>query len=274
MVDPARPYLYAIDRVNNEFLFVNLETKALENSVFVGSTPVDMALSEDGNKMYVANFGSTEIAIVDLETQEVGPNIFVDPAESTWDGNPYRIAMTTDGTLVYTSEDQWNDVKLVDAETGVFIAVAGSIYEPDLTASPDGTKVFAAESGSTGSRLHRFDVTATTITEVDESPESSLYGERLAVVSGDGQYVFYAGQKILASNLQSVLGQFSEIIQASNDDGSLVAGTTNIFDGTTFSVIAPLVAATSVMAMSPDDSTLYLYDLNTSRIYIQDLTDL
>ena len=36
-VDPTRPYLYALDRVNNELLFVNLDTLTLEESIYLGS---------------------------------------------------------------------------------------------------------------------------------------------------------------------------------------------------------------------------------------------
>jgi hypothetical protein len=273
LVDPERPYLYALDRVNNSLVFVNLESSEVEKTIFVGSTPVDMDMSDDGSELFIANFGSTEIGIVDLEAQEIGRTIFVDTSQGTWQGNPYRLAVTANGTLAFTSEDQWNNVKLVNAETGVHITAAGSIYQPDLVASPDGTVLYAAESGSTGSAIIRFDVTETTLTEVDKSATAEQYGSRLAVLSGDGRFLFYAKRKILASNLQSILGEYSEIIHASNDDGSLVVGTTNVFDGDTFAVLGPLVVSTQVIAMTADATTVYLYDVNTSRIYVQDLTE-
>jgi DNA-binding beta-propeller fold protein YncE len=273
LVDPERPYLYAVDSVNNAFLFINLEERTLEKSIFVGSNPVDLDINDDGSAVYVANFGSTQISVVDLETQELGDNIFVDTSAGTWEGNPYRLALTADDTLVFTSEDQWCDLKLVNAKNGGSITSAGSVYEPDLTASADGTHLFVGEYGSTGSALHRFDVTATTLTEADVSGEASGYGAREVVLSGDGKYVFYAKQKFLAMNLKSVLGQFSEYIHVANDDGSVAVGKTNVFDGETFSILGALPVATDVMALSADDATLYLYDTNTSRIYIQDMRE-
>lgn len=68
--------------------------------------------------------------------------------------------------------------------------------------------------------------------------------------------------------------QFSETIYATNADGSLAIGNVHIFDGVTFSVKAPLPISTTVLALSADYKTLYLYDINTSRIYIHDLTAL
>jgi DNA-binding beta-propeller fold protein YncE len=171
-------------------------------------------------------------------------------------------------TLAFTSEDQWNDIKLVNALTGANLQAIGSIYEPDLVATPDGTTVYAGESGSTGSALHRYDLVSGKLTEVDTSTEAGGYGDRLVIMSRDGTYVFYAGQKFLAKNLKSVLGTFSESILVSNKDGSVAVGAKNIYDGTTFSIKHPLPLSTSVMALSADDSTLYLYDDSSSTIYV------
>jgi len=87
----------------------------------------------------------------------------------------------------------------------------------------------------------------------------------------DGKYVYYAGRKFLANNLKSVLGTFSEAIVAINSDGSLAIGAMHIFDGTTFAVTRMTPLATSTMAVSPDDKTLYLYDSMSSHIYVYQL---
>ena len=84
----------------------------------------------------------------------------------------------------------------------------------------------------------------------------------------DGKYVFYAGMKLLAKNLKSVLGTFSEVILATTSDGSVAIGASKIFDGTTFSVKRMTPLSTTRMAVSPDDKTLYLYDTTSSRIYL------
>ena len=270
-VDPVRPYLYALDRVNNSFLFVNLETKSLEKSIFVGSSPVDLDFDADGLEAFVANFGSTEIAVVDLDAQEVARTLFVDTSAGTWDGNPYRLAVTAFNTLVFTSEDQWNDLKLVNATNGGAIAAVGSIYSPELAATADGTTLFVAESGGD---LYRYTVTESTLTQVDATGDGFGSGDGLAVLTGDEQYVFYGRQKILSSNLQSVLGEFSEPVLASNDDGSLVVSASYVYDGNDFGILAPTSVTTQVLALSNDARTLYLYDIATSRIYLQDLSDL
>ncbi|HEV8246576.1 MAG TPA: hypothetical protein VGP93_12445, partial [Polyangiaceae bacterium] len=193
LVDPVRPYLYAIDRVNNNFLFINLDSRTVEKTIFVGSSPVDLDIDDAASEVFVANFGSTGISVVDLSTQDIGRTMFVDTTQGTWDGNPYRLALTAEGTLAYTSEDQWQDVKLVSSTDGAFVLATGTLFQPDLVASPDGTKLYVAESGLSSIALHRFDVTATTLTEVDTSNSVSAYGSRSVVMSGDGTYVYFAG---------------------------------------------------------------------------------
>ncbi|HWA78254.1 MAG TPA: hypothetical protein VG937_38225 [Polyangiaceae bacterium] len=266
--DPKRPYLYAVDKVNNSLLFVNLNSRKVEKSIFVGSAPVDLDLGLDANELYVANFGSTQISVVDLEKQEIGRSLFVDTSKGIWDGNPYRLAVTANDTLVFTSEDQWNDLKLVNAQNGGSIAAVGSLYSPDLEATADGAFLFVGESGSSNG-LHRFAVTEATLQEVDQSTAG---GARKVVLSGDEKFVFYGSNKILAANLKSVLGKFAETIYATNADGSLAIGNASIFDGNTFATLASLPVSTTVMATSADGATLYLYDIKTSKITLVDLS--
>ncbi len=109
---------------------------------------------------------------------------------------------------------------------------------------------------------------------MDVSGDLGGYADRSVVISGDGAYLFYAGQKILATNLASTLGNFSENIYAANEDGSVAIGSEHIFDGVTFSVIRALPISTTKMVLSADGQTLYLYDDMTSRIFIYSLADL
>ena len=266
-VDPKRPYLYGVDKVNNSLHFVNLNTNTVDKTIYVGSTPVDLDINIEGTTLYVANFGSTEIAMVDLTTQSLAGSIFVDTTVGTWTGNPYRLVCTAGDTLVYTSNDQWQDVKLVDAVTGTTLNYAGSIYAPSLAASPDGTIVYAG--GTDGlNDLTRFNIVNNKLQSVDGSQSA---GGTNVIASRDGQYVFASTQKLLAKNLMTVLGTFSETILAINDDGSVAVGASHIFDGTTFSAKRLTPLSTNTMAMSADGTTLYLYDTASSRIYVASL---
>jgi len=264
MVDPKRPYIYGIDKVNNSLHFINLTTNTVEKTIFVGSSPSDLDINLQGTTLYVANFGGTQIATVDLDTRVMSGALVVDTTVGTWDGNPYRIACTAGDTLVFTSMDQWNDLKLVDALTGAALDHTGSVYEPDLVASPDGTRLYVGEQGGLNG-VTRYDIVSKKLQQVDSSPST---GGAHVLASKDGKYVFYSTQKILANNLKSVLGTFSEPILAINQDGSVAIGAKSIYDGTTFAVKRATPLMTSTLTVGPDGATLYLYDTMSSRIYL------
>jgi len=102
--------------------------------------------------------------------------------------------------------------------------------------------------------------------QVDISDRAQLGGR--VQVTRDGLHIFYGNRKYLAKNLKSVLGTFTESILAISADGSTVVGTASIHDGNTFAITRPLPISATVMALSADDSTLYLYDTMSSRIYL------
>lgn len=261
-VDPKRPYLYAIDTVNNSLLFVNTATNTVEKTIFIGSKPQDLDINVAGSELYVANFGASQIAVVNLETREQARALTVATKVGTWGGNPYRVACTAADTLVFTSQDQWQDLKLVSAQTGANFGAYGTLYSPQLVASPDGTHLYASGDG-----VVRYDVVGNQLVQADKSDYGELGSESL-ILTGDGKYLFSGPRKVLATNLKSVLGTLSEPALAANSDGSVVIGKTQIFDGTTFAIKSPLPLSTAILALSADDKTLYLYDTKTSRIYI------
>src|SRR5258708_7871731 len=55
--DPQRPWIYAVDRENSEILFVNLESRKIENRLYVEKDPTDCDIDAMGNFLYVANKG-------------------------------------------------------------------------------------------------------------------------------------------------------------------------------------------------------------------------
>jgi DNA-binding beta-propeller fold protein YncE len=265
LADRRRPYLYAVDTVNNSLLFVNTSSNMLEKTIFIGSRPIDLDINPAGTELYVANFGATEVAVVNLETREKTRALAVDTQVGTWDGNPYRLACTAGDTVAFTSMDQWQNIKLVNAATGTNLDVAGDLYAPDLVASPDGSHLYASGDG-----LVRYDVTGGKMVTADSLNITSSISGHLSV-SGDDKYLFVGNKKILTKNLQSTLGTFSESILLANNDGSIAIGAQHVFDGNTFAVVRTLPLVGSALALSADEATLYIYDQMTSRIYLYGL---
>lgn len=262
LVDPARPTLYALDRTNNLLHFVDLVNNEVTSSIYIGSRPVDLDISPDGKELFVANFGSTELAVVDLDSQTMARTVFVDTSQGTWEGNPFRLAVTAFNTLVYTSQDQWNDVKMVNATNGGHLFTQGSYYSPDLAANSDGTILFVAESGK---GIHRLAVSESSLDVVDSN--DSVNGSSRVVMSANDEFAFFGRSKVRATNLKDVVGEFSEPILAASYDGSLAISQSAVFDGVTFAQLEWLPIETPTLALGSDDAVVYLYDTSTSKIY-------
>lgn len=266
--DPVRPYIYALDKVNNSLLFINIETRNVDKTIFVGSAPSDIDINLQNTHAYVANYGSNLISVIDLDKKELSRTFVVD-INGGWNGNPYRLACLKDDKLVFTSEDQWNDLKMVNALTGTRMFSGGSIYYPGLLTNSDQSILYATESGSTGSSTYRFNLDNDALTQVDRSESSVAFGGiRDACISGDNKFIFYNGVKLLANNLQANLGSFSEWIVACNFNGNIAIGTNNIWNANNFSIIKPLPISSSIIILDKDQKTLYIYDQNTSKIFI------
>lgn len=264
IIDPSRPYIYALDQINNSMLFINKETKTIDKTIFVGSSPSDIDMNLDNSKAYIANFGSTQIAVIDLETQEKVNDLFVDTQAGTWDGNPYSLVWLDGNYLAFTSEDQWNNVKIVDADNGSLIAFTGSIHTPFLESNPAKNIVYGVDGGD----VIRFNLNSDgTLNEVDETNTSSG-SSRKVVVSRNGEFIFKGRNKILANNFSSLLGTFGESIYASNEDGSIVVGESNVWNGNNFSIISNLPIQSTLMEMDFDNETVYIYDNSTSKIFL------
>ena len=262
-VDPQRPYIYAIDRVNNSLHFVNLATQTVDKTIFVGSAPTGLDINATDTELYVANSGSTEIAVVDLTTQAKTRSLLVEVTAGSTTGNPYRLAATVGNTLVFSAQDTFSPLRLINAATGATITTATTgTSGGSMVASPDGTHVYTG-----GYYFTRFDIVGATMKSVDSSSDFTSSTTTVAR-SGDGMFVYYGAKKVLATNLKSTLGTFPESIQLASSNGGLAVGTIRVYDGNTFSAKATLPVSTAVAAISPDDKTLYLYETISSRIYV------
>jgi YVTN family beta-propeller protein len=269
--DPKRPYVYAIDKVNNGLLFIDTRNNTVEKTIFVGSTPTDIDLGLDGAEAFVANSGSTEISVIDLTTRTKSRSILVDGSTtSPTSGYVARLACLAGNVLAYSSAGASSYLKLINGTTGATIPLSPSVYiysDGRFAASPDGARLYVSGSYS----VYRYDIVGTMVKQADVNSDYNSYYSSPIARSGDGMYVFAGNRKLLANNLKSVLGTFGEPILVSNATGALAVGAMRIYDGTTFAVKAPLPLTTQVMTLGADDKTLYLYHQNSSRIFLYTL---
>lgn len=269
--DPDAPMIYGLDTENNSLVFINTEQQVVINTIYVGPTPTDMDFSMDNQKLYISNFGSETISVVDISSQTLESTNYVDIGTGSYGGNPYTLGVLANDRLAFASEDQHNDIKLVDINTwqNIFVVtdIGSSVYYPHIVSSPDGMSVFAGEEGSSNSQLKRYDVIGDELVFQDESSSSGWYPPNQVCISADGTYVFHQGNKYLANNLTTVVGSFEEIVYATNSDGSRVLGHGHLYNATTFSSLGPLPFETQVSVFSSNDQKAYLFNPDDLRLY-------
>jgi YVTN family beta-propeller protein len=257
--DPFQEYIYAIDD-NNSLMFINIDTYELEKSINIGSNPTDLDIDDSGNYLYVANFGANEIAVVDLNTKEKTSSIATN-------ASPYVVECGRPGRIYYEEEDQWIYLHIINSEQAEEIGTYGYLREGDGEIDPTGNIYYHCENNISSSAVQKFDISTDAPSLITES-RIPAYGSRNLLLSKDGNRVFCKGY--MFDQDLNFLGSFGEIY-AITSDGSIASSFDTIYHTPTLSVIKQLPLTASVQTISNDDNRLFLYDSDSSNIYVYEL---
>ncbi len=109
----------------------------------VGSNPIGVAVGVDGTKVYVTNYESDTVSVIDTASSTVTSTV---PAGF----HPGGVAVSEDGTKVYVTNEFSNTVSVIDTVTNTVIDTVNVGTSPwGVAVSPDGTKVYIVnEEGS------------------------------------------------------------------------------------------------------------------------------
>lgn len=153
---PTEPILYATIPSQNAVAIIDTNTLAYE-TVFVGSGPLNLALSPDGLTAYVANSTSSFVAVFDTQSRMVTNSLLIpEQPRDVVLGNQNRL-------FVLTANHIYQIDATTGASTGPSIPTAGataSIYGGSLEISPDGNTLYYGQHG--GGTMYKFDISGTT----------------------------------------------------------------------------------------------------------------
>ncbi len=194
-VDSIRPRIYASLTGSNAVAVIDTSTLTLIKVIPIGSNPVGLAESADGNTLYVANSGSTTngIGVIDLNTLTTLPSIGTPEP-------PSDIVVGLNGWLYLTPAG--NDI-LVGAVMQVSTSGSAQLQFGNeyveggafLAISPDRKTLYYGDSGLSPATLASFDVSTGTAAPLDEAAFGTVgsNGQDLEISHSGGFFCFAVG---------------------------------------------------------------------------------
>ena len=195
LADPSRDVIYGLNSTKNQIIFIDANTLLPSRAETIGSQPVHMAIDSTNDLLYVANFGSTEIAVIDLTTQTKAFNGTIQTPT-----NPYRLAVSGQ-RLIYAEQDGQNDLRFYNLTSSTLSStLSEALYQPALAFDASGQYLYASESASLNAGLKRYNLENGDFQETATSATTYSYPGRRVVFS-DG-WVYFAGHRFNATTLE------------------------------------------------------------------------
>lgn len=187
---------------------MNTATGSLVRRYSVGDNPRGIAVDASGKHVYVANFASASLSVIDTTTQMV-TDVGLSPNTSAF-ANPLGVALNLAGTRAYVTDTsvghrlcKVNTSALPDVIDDCIVVGDNDSANPTaLAVSPDGSRVYVVIHGH-GSSVEVVDVTGSQMRVLRSIPVNFGSPNGIAVsASGKRAYVGTAGGKIVALNLE------------------------------------------------------------------------
>jgi YVTN family beta-propeller protein len=146
--DGTRAYVSVGQNGNPFVAVVDTATDAVSATIAVGNMPTLLAITPNGGRVYVPNFGSDTASVIDTSSNRVMATVAVGPG-------PYGVAFSPDGSRAYITNAGAAAVSVIDVATNAVLATThvGSLpaglaltTSPRLAHAPAADRVDAAGS--------------------------------------------------------------------------------------------------------------------------------
>ncbi|MFJ4131681.1 hypothetical protein [Pseudomonas cyclaminis] len=112
----------------------------VEGAIAVGNTPNHLALSSDNSRLYVANFGSNTVSVIDTATRKVIHTISLAAV-------PRGIAIHPNGQTLYVSVEM-NSTLVIETENFQAIKTIGGYKCSAMSLNPTGSRLYVGSYGN------------------------------------------------------------------------------------------------------------------------------
>ncbi|GEM_PF-1833914 len=266
VTDYQRPYIYAVQPPQltgqkGQLLFINTETEKIENVLSISSDPRDLTIHYGEDRLYVVDWCSGYLRVVDLKTQTELPSI---PILDHYGLD--RVNAGPPGFVFMEDWNQWVGIYLVDT-TGHDTNVLQLSYvrEGDAETSPDGRFYYHCDNNSSAAGLSKSLFTNNTLVGI-AGGNGHPYGSRNLVMAPDGTRLFWRGY-VYDDNLNE-LANLGEETYATTAHGDLALGSQHVFNSHNGQSLYTWPFSTSILAVSGDQQKVFLYNGTTAQIVV------
>ena len=163
-----------------ESLYNILNSDIVKATVTVGTEPLGVAITPDGNYAYVINYGSGTVSVIEISSNTVTTTVTVGT-------EPYGIAITPDGNYAYVANSGSGTVSVIEISSNTVTTTVTVGTDPrGIAITPDGNYAYVANNGSgTVSVIEISSNTVTTTVTVGTDP-------RRIAITPDGNYAYVA----------------------------------------------------------------------------------
>lgn len=236
IVPPSFAYVAAAGGVN-DLTVIDTVTNTEDISVSLTFAPFALALSPDGQFLYITGLNDDLVAVMDTATRSVVDTIAVGDA-------PRDLAFLPDGSRVYVVNQLSQNISVIDTASHAIVAtIPLPSFAQGIAITPDGSKAYVGTTSA-----HSVEVISTATNSVT----ASIYVGGVSAspagmaVSPDGSLVYAAG-----SNGANVI-----VISTATD---AILGT------------VPTGTSPHKVAFSPDGSQAYVTNYQTDNVTVIDV---
>jgi YVTN family beta-propeller protein len=268
VMHPTEPIMYATIPSQNSVAIINTDTLQA-TTVFVGSNPINLALSPDGSKAYVANSTTNFVVVFNTQTRTI-VHSFLLPEY------PQDVVAGTQNRLWVLGYSQ---IFQIDATTGA--STGPSIHGIDsgsLEISPDRNNLYYGNYGLSPATMYKYNVSGMTPVLVRQTPFATVgsngqdltlshNGSFICYVTGTGQNL-YDIAKFRTSDFASlgsfVTGPYPVALAFGPDDLEVYASVDTgsgiqIFDANTFNSLGTISGPEVATKLAVDSTGRYLF---------------
>jgi YVTN family beta-propeller protein/VCBS repeat-containing protein len=126
---------------------ITADSLKLVKTVKVGAEPTGMAITPDGNYLYVANYRSNTVSVIDTAKNNVSATITLSPGSGAFISS---VAITPDGSTVFVL-DADSTIAVISTSTNTVLETisAGPSFGTGLAVTQDGTELYVSNFSGT-----------------------------------------------------------------------------------------------------------------------------